>query len=99
MPPVAETFNLFLAPWQVRMIKDFLPRVTRKIEKIAIKPGVIRCPASYKIPVEGLRRGDWVLYLTDEQMVIIKEKFQLKTPVSGINITEELIKNRSVAFM
>ena len=99
MPPATETFKLFLAPWQVRMIKDFLPRVTRKIEKIVIKPGVIRCPASYKIPVDGLRRGDWVLYLTDEQMVIIKEKFQLKTPVSGINITEELIKNRSVAFM
>ncbi len=99
MPPAAETFKLILAPWQVRMIKDFLPRLSKKFEKIIINPGVIRCPASYKIPVDGLRRGDWVLYLTDEQMVIIKEKFNLKTPVTGINITEELIKNKSVAFM
>ncbi len=99
MAPSKEEFTLYLAPWQVRMAKDFLPRVSKLISKVIIKPGVIRCPASYKIPDKGLNKGDWVLYLTDEQMVIVRERFGLRTAISGINVTEALIKEKSVAFM
>lgn len=96
MQKTNEAFTLYLANWQSRMVKDFL--TSRKVSRIIVKPGVIQCPASYKIPANGISKRDWVLYLTDEQMVIIKEKFKLKTDVSGINITEELIKLKSVAF-
>jgi hypothetical protein len=99
MSPTKETFTLFLAPWQTRIVNDFLSGRIKKIEKVLINPGVIRCPASYKIPVEGISKRDWVLYLTDEQMGIVKEKFNLKTAVTGINITEALIKNKNVVFM
>jgi hypothetical protein len=97
MAPIKETFTLYLAPWQTRMVKDFLPGMKR-VGKVTIKPGVITCPASYKIPAAGLSRRDWILYLTDEQVVIVKERFNLKTPISGINITEDLIKGKYVAF-
>ncbi|MEN6375387.1 MAG: hypothetical protein ABFD75_11495 [Smithella sp.] len=93
------SFTLYLSPWQVRLAKDFLPRVVKKFSKIKIEPGVITCPASYKIPVDGLSKRDWVLYLTDEQIAIVQEKFNLKTKISGINITEALIKSKAVAFM
>jgi hypothetical protein len=99
MAPVKENFTLYLAPWQVRMAKDFLPRSSKKIDRIIIRPRVIKCPASYKIPIKGFGKGDWVLYLTDEQMAIIKDKFNLKTAVSGINVTDELLTNNSIAFM
>lgn len=89
-------FTLFLAPWQIRMAKDFLP--LKRITRITLKPGVITCPASYKIPPEGLSRRDWVLYLTDEQLAIVKERMSLKTAVSGINITPQLIKSGAITF-
>jgi len=89
-------FTLYLAPWQVRLAKDFL--TIRQITKVVIKPGVIKCPASYKIPIEGLSRRDWVLYLTDEQMTIVKEQFKLRTAISGININQTLLQNKSVVF-
>jgi hypothetical protein len=95
MQSVKEPFTLYLAAWQTRMIQDFM---RKKFTKVWVKPGVIQCPASYKIPVDGLSRRDWVLYLTDEQLVIVKEKFGLKTVVTGININEALIKNKSVVF-
>jgi hypothetical protein len=92
-----KRFALNLAPWQSRMIKDFID-TDKYIEIVEIKPGVIYCPASYKIPAEGLSRRDWVLYLIDEQMEIVQKAFDLKEPVSGINITEGQIKRGDVVF-
>lgn len=90
-------FSLNLAPWQTRMVKDFL-NTDKYVEVIEIKPGVIYCPASYKIPVDGLSRRDWVLYLTGEQMKIVQKEFDLREPVSGINITEGQIRRSEVVF-
>jgi hypothetical protein len=98
MAKVKEEFTLFLAPWQIRMINDFLPGKLKKIEKVIIKPGIIYCPVSYKIPDMGLSRRDWILYLTDEQIRIVKDQFNSRTAITSINITEELIKNKSVVF-
>jgi hypothetical protein len=89
-------FTLFLAPWQIRMAGDFLR--FKKITRVTLRPGVIICPASYKIPPEGLSRRDWVLYLTDEQLTIVKERLGLKTLISGINVTPQLIKNGAITF-
>jgi hypothetical protein len=89
-------FTLFLAPWQIRMAKDFLP--LKRITRVTFKPGVIVCPASYKVPVDGLSRRDWILYLTDEQVTIVKERFGLKTALSGVNITAPQIKSGAVVF-
>jgi hypothetical protein len=98
MESVKETFTLYLAPWQIRMAHDFLPSDVKQLVSVKIKPGVIRCPASYKIPDRGLSRHDWVLYLTDEQMIIVHERFNLKTPISGINVTPDLIEKGSITF-
>ncbi len=98
MAPTKESFTLFLAPWQSRMVKDFLNLKKRKIDRVIIKPGIVKCPMSYKIPFKGLSTGDWILYLTDEQMSIAKERFKLKMDVPSINITDDLMKNGSIAF-
>lgn len=99
MTPTKETFTLFLTTWQVRMVHDFLPDIIKKIDRIILKPGSIHCPYSYKIPSDGLSRRDWIIYLTDEQMTIVKERFNLKTTIPGINITEKLLDSKSVVFM
>lgn len=92
-----KSFKLNLASWQSRMVEDFTD-IDELIDVVIIKPGVIKCPASYKIPLEGISRRDWVLYLTDEQMKIVQKEFDLPTPVSGINITEGLIEKGDVTF-
>jgi len=93
----AKTFRLDLEAWQSRMIQDFL-HYEKPVEAVTIKPGVIQCPASYKIPVDGLSWRDWVLYLTDKQMEIVQKQFGLDTQISGINITDGLIKKGEVVF-
>ncbi len=96
---------LYLTSWQKRMVRDFVtasPGAKVKIRdwtRIIVGPGPIKCPASYKIPFHGIRKGDWYLYLTDEQMVQVKEALKLKTAVTGINITDSLIEKKVVGFM
>ncbi len=95
MPTKNGSFTMYLAPWQTRMAKDFLEKA---FSRVILVPGTITCPASYKIPFRGLAKGDWVLYLTDEQIKIVKDKFKLKTPVTAINVNKELLENGSVTF-
>jgi hypothetical protein len=92
-----EKLNLKLSSWQSRIAKDFLG-LDRLVDSVTIDIGVIKCPASYKIPFRGLSRWDWILYLTDEQLKIIQEKFKLKAPISGINITQDQLEKGEVVF-
>jgi hypothetical protein len=100
MATIKKTFKLYLSPWQSRFVLDFLPKKIRlrKLEYVEINPGVIQCPTSYLIPPDGLSIRDWVLYLTDEQMNIVKDKFNLKSAIHVININEKLIKDKAVVF-
>jgi hypothetical protein len=99
-----DEVTLYLAPWQKRMIKDFMPAAYFKgkrlsdITKLIISKGVVKCPASYKIPPEGIRRGDWVMHLTDEQMVVVKEQFGVRTPITSLNIDPGFLKSGAIQF-
>ncbi len=100
----ANALTLYLASWQKRMLKDFMPasyftKVPLKdISRILITRAVVKCPQSYKIPAQGIRRGDWVMHLTDEQMLILKEQFGIRTPISSINIDPGLLDSGAVQF-
>lgn len=87
-----------LDPWQIRMVQDFTGMKFRHLGVIVVKPGVITCPASYKIPPEGISKHDWVLYLNNEQIKMVRKYYKIKDRISGINITAELIKKGDVAF-
>ncbi len=102
---MSETrLTLYLAPWQKRMVKDFMPagyfkgRSLRNITKIIFGKVVMNCPSSYKIPNQGIRRGDWVFYLTDEQMTIVKERFGVRIPITSLNIGPELLATGDIQF-
>lgn len=96
--------TLYLAPWQKRMMKDFVGKsalkgkLLKNITRIVIKPIVGRCPMSYKIPLEGIRKDEWLLYLTDEQMIIIRDYLGSRIPISSINISAKFIKSGNIAF-
>lgn len=99
-----QALTLYMTTWQKRMMKDFMPRslfrgkTYRSINKMVIKHIVGRCPMSYKIPVEGIRRGDWVMHLTDEQMTMVSEYLGSRTPISSINISPEFLRSGAIAF-
>ena len=104
MPADGSPLTLYLASWQERMVKDFVDKAQfpkldlSKVEKVIIVNPHKGCLASYKMPDQGMRKRDWVLYLTDEQMRIVKERFSLRTPVTAINVTEDGVAKGMVAF-
>ena len=94
-----EKVTLYLEGWQKRMLKDFARiKGVGRITTMMIKPGKGACPASYKIPVSGMKKDDWLIYLTDAQMLEVKAQLGLRTPISSININKEAIEAGSIAF-
>lgn len=95
---------LFLAPWQKRMVRDFMPpallggRTPAEITRIVLKYKPRACPASYKLGIDGIRKGDWLLYLTDEQMINVREHLKSNVQVPALNITTAFVKSGEVAF-
>lgn len=81
------------------MVKDFTPlKATERLSKVIIDFGPIKCPNSYKIPPDGIRKGDWVIYLTDHQMLQVKEQLKLRTAVDSINVTQAMIQSKAIRF-
>lgn len=105
MERVQQQLTLYLASWQKRMMKDFMSREQlikiqlSKVTQMRIKNPKGQCLASYKIPPDGIRKGDWVIYLTDEQMNIVSSKLNLRVPVSSINITEKDLRSGAISFV
>lgn len=99
-----KTLTLYLSTWQKRMMRDLmgsssLKRIPfRKITKMRIRNPIGICLASYKLPVDGIRRGDWIIYLTDEQINMVSEELRLRTPISSVNISPETIKSGAISF-
>jgi len=99
-----QQITLFLASWQKRLLKDFLPKdyLKRlridKIDRMIIWNPKRQCLNSYKIAAVGIRWEDWLMYLTDEQMNIVRDKLGLRVPISSINVTAEALKSRMIRF-
>jgi hypothetical protein len=81
------------------MLKDFSElKQIEKITRVIVAPGRGGCPQSSKIPAGGMRKNDWLIYLTDEQMLQVKEQLKLRTAISSINVTADAMKSGTVAF-
>jgi hypothetical protein len=99
-----QTVTLYLAPWQKRMLKDFMPSSSIKgkpikdITQIVVGLGPNVCLASYLIPMDGIKLGDWVMHLTDEQMTMVKQNMKTRTPITAINISPEFLKSGQIKF-
>jgi hypothetical protein len=99
-----EKITLYLAPWQKRMMKDFMDKASLRarplgrITKVELTIKEFYCPASYKVPPYGMVRGDWILYLTDEQMNIVRERAGLRSSITSLNISKEAIDGGAIVF-
>ncbi|MBZ5536298.1 MAG: hypothetical protein LAO31_10115 [Acidobacteriia bacterium] len=91
--------TLYLESWQKRMLKDFSKvEGIDKITRVTIKPGKGGCLTSYKIPPLGMRKDDWLIYLTDQQVLQVKEHLQLRTAISSVNITADAMQRGAIVF-
>lgn len=97
MPPLVDKVTLFLATWQIRMVKDHLRIKAKKIDRVLISRIIDKRQwVMYMGPPEIYR--NWHLYLTDEQIAVVKEKFKLKTAIAALNITKESLDAGDIAF-
>ena len=91
--------TLYLTSWQKRMLRDFSRlKQIQKVTKVTIRPGRVGCLTSYKLPPGGMRKDDWLIYLTDEQMVSVTEQLKLRTPIASVNVTADAMKTGSIVF-
>lgn len=97
-----KTVTLYLAGWQKRMIKDHVPSTMsiEKINKIKIAGRIPKKEWRMYIPVDpaSAQKGAWHLYLTDEQINRVKEEMNIKTSISALNISPEMLKAGTIAF-
>jgi hypothetical protein len=91
--------TLYLEDWQKRMLKDFSKlKSPERLTRMVIKPGKGECLASYKIPPGGLHRDDWLIYLTNTQILQVKEQLGLRTAINNINITAKAMESGAITF-
>jgi hypothetical protein len=97
-----NTVVLYLESWQRNMVGDFASTKKKNITKLIVDIAKFKpsgCLRSYLIPPDGMRKGDWLLYLTDAQSQRIKEQMKLRTAVPSINITEAAVKAGIIALV
>jgi hypothetical protein len=98
MAPSKGLITLKLTPWQIRMVNDFLHVRGKKFEKVVINFHDKIHYVTYRMPDPDII-GGWNLYLSDQQIKRIQEKFNLqKLEISAINISDAMIKNNEVVF-
>ena len=96
--------RIYLTGWQQRMFTDFASKKIlelfsiKRARWVEIKIGPIECLASYKLPPEGMRVDDWVLYLNDAQMTQVREELGVEAHVSEINVTMKEIEAGHIRF-
>ena len=101
----SKACRIYLNSWQQRMFRDLASREVKKrfdvkVPKLLeLRIGPIKCLASYKLPPEGIRKDDWVLYLDDAQTVQVQQEFGLRTRVTEINVSMQEIKAGNLRFM
>jgi hypothetical protein len=104
MPKENLKVTLYLAGWQKRMIKDFIGvseikvRNIEKLTKIIISIIDKKQWVMYRQPIEAIKAREWNLYLTDEQINIVAANTGLRTKISALNVSPEMVKSGAIVF-
>jgi hypothetical protein len=78
--------TIYLTEWQKRMVKDYLGKDARFIA-MPIEGGPIALYMA--MPGQpGFKHA--IMYLTDEQMALVKDTFKISTPCSHVEIGLDL---------
>jgi hypothetical protein len=97
-----KAVTLYLSGWQKRMVMDYVEGVKQDITKIQISKisdgGVIVAYMAPPPPPTGTAKGAWNLYLTDEHINQVAEMMGIKTKISALNITPEMLESKAVVF-
>jgi hypothetical protein len=79
--------TIYLTAWQKRMVKDYLGKDASFIA-VPIDGGPIAL--YHALPVPPWKQKHAIMYLTDEQMAMVKDTFKITTPCSFIEIGLDL---------
>jgi hypothetical protein len=101
--PEQKIITIYLTGWQRRMIADHVTADHVKgislVTKIKIA-GIIPKKEwrMYRPAVDFGKSGAWNLYLTDEQISHITEELGIKTKLSALNVSKELLDSKAIVF-
>jgi hypothetical protein len=91
-----QSVTLYLSSWQKRMILDHA-KLDQPISKITVFKIPKKEWVMYRVPVlDAIKKGAWLLYLTDEQIAHISEVFGVKAKFSALNISPEHIASKAI---
>lgn len=100
--PETKSITLYLAGWQKRMIMDHvkLERGIEKVSKIKILGKLSKKEwVMYRQPAfEHINQTAWNLYLTDEQINHASEALGIKTKISALNMSKEVLESGAITF-
>jgi hypothetical protein len=94
-----KAITLYLAEWQKRMIMDHISDV--QAERLRKVKFIIDDPhhwVMYRPVTEIAVKGAWNFYLTDEQIHQVVEVTGIKTKISALNISPEMLESKAVVF-
>lgn len=105
--PGEKSLTIYLTGWQKRMIADHMPAAhlkspVEKITKLSLTDYIKmkKQMVMYLLPdTEKIVKGDWVLYLTDEQILHVKEVMGIRANISGLNISKQILDSGAVNLM
>jgi hypothetical protein len=85
-----------------KLKKDLIesPIPIEKIYKIKLKGRIPKQEWRMYIPVNPAlaQKGTWALYLTDEQINLVKEELNIKADISALNISPAMLESGTIAF-
>ena len=84
---IMKELKLYLTEWQKRQVKDYCGRDVSVIA-VPIDGGFIALYMA-KIPPSGNPTG--VMYLTDEQMLMVRDAFKVATPCHYLDLSSAVV--------
>lgn len=99
MKATKESVSLYLAGWQKRMIMDYMGVSTKKrLNRIVIGKIPKKDWVMYRQPMDFISKKEWNLYLTDEQIRIVRERLGVRAKISALNISPKMLESGAIAF-
>ena len=93
-----KAITLRLAGWQKRMVMDYL-KSDAHMRTVTINVIDRIHWRTYRVPEwEGVRKGEWNLYLTDAQIKEVKAVLGITLNISALNVSPEMVKSEEIVF-
>lgn len=103
MARAKKTVTLYLEPFQRRMITDRVSRKLldigrRRLTRMEVAKGIGDCWVSYRLPLDRIVEGDFVLYLTEAQGRQLQAGLGLAKIATTVHVSRQGLEKGYLSF-